>query len=330
MAGRYKPMHQKKKRRTRRKRSSFLRTALTLCFCVLAFVFSAFLWREALRVSSQEQGSVSASGEAFRPQVGDPPYCVAIDAGHGGNDPGARGVVEEKDMTAATASVLLAWLEQDPNYIPLRTRDAFDQTATPAERAAAANAQAPQLLLSIHGNSAANGSSAAGFECYPSVPGRTWHAESYYFAQKLAEGMQNAGARLRGRGGIRYIYYLENDQKQLVESTHTEVRAERSFTLLEDVNCPVVLAEQCFVTNADDVERFGSEQAANELRVFTTRPSVHILAPRRCRTRISNLSKNGEEMLYAPKKITTRIIGASGAQKSVRGEAPVFLIHNFV
>ena len=40
----------------------------------------------------------------------------------------------------------------------------------------------------------------------------------------------------------------------------TEVRAERSFTLLEDVNCPVVLAEQCFVTNADDVERFGSEQ----------------------------------------------------------------------
>lgn len=171
MAGRYKPTHQKKKRRAKRKESSFLRTALTLCFCVLAFVFSAFLWREALRVSSQEQGSVSASGEAFRPQVGDPPYRVAIDAGHGGNDPGARGVVEEKDMTAATASVLLAWLEQDPNYIPLRTRDAFDQTATPAERAAAANAQAPQLLLSIHGNSAANGSSATGFECYPSVPG---------------------------------------------------------------------------------------------------------------------------------------------------------------
>ena len=162
MAERRKPTHQKKKRRAKRKESSFLRTALTLCFCVLAFVFSAFLWREALRVSSQEQGSVSASGEAFRPQVGDPPYRVAIDAGHGGNDPGARGVVEEKDMTAATASVLLAWLEQDPNYIPLRTRDAFDQTATPAERAAAANAQAPQLLLSIHGNSAANGSSAAG------------------------------------------------------------------------------------------------------------------------------------------------------------------------
>ena len=61
--------------------------------------------------------------------------------------------------------------------------------------------------------------------------------------------MQSIGARLRGRGGVRYIYYLENDQKQLVENTYTQVRPERSFTLLEDVDCPAVLAEQCFVTN---------------------------------------------------------------------------------
>ena len=251
--------HSKCKTHRCKTRNRFLH-GLLFVFAALMLYFGLFLWRAALELNAPAESAVSVSAEDFRPVVGDPPYRVAIDAGHGGSDPGARGVGEEKDMTAATASVLLAWLEQDPNYIPLRTRDAFDQTATPAERAATANAQAPQLLLSIHGNSAANGSSAAGFECYPSVPGRTWHVESYYFAQKLAEGMQNAGARLRGRGGIRYIYYLENDQKQLVESTHTEVRAERSFTLLEDVNCPVVLAEQCFVTNADDVERFGSEQ----------------------------------------------------------------------
>ena len=250
MAGRYKPTHQKKKRRTRRKRSSFLRTTLVLCFCVVAFVFSAFLWREALRVSSQEQGSVSASGEAFRPQVGDPPYREAIDAGHGGNDPGARGVVEEKQVTAATAAALLQWLKEDSNYIPLQTRESFDETATPAQRAATASAQSPQLLLSIHGNSAANGSTAAGFECYPAVPGRTWHQESFYFAKLLAGGMQSIGARLRGRGGVRYIYYLENDQKQLVESTHSQVRADRSFSLVDDVNCRVVLAELCFVSNA--------------------------------------------------------------------------------
>ena len=121
------------------------------------------------------------------------------------------------------------------------------------------SAQSPQLLLSIHGNSAPEGSTAAGFECYPSVPGRTWHQESYYFAQQLAQGMQAAGAKLRGHGGIRYIYY-QGEVKQLVESTHTEVRDERSFTLLEDVNCPAVLAEQCFVTSEEDVAQFGSEE----------------------------------------------------------------------
>ena len=56
-----------------------------------------------------------------------------------------------------------------------------------------------------------------------------------------------------------FIYY-QGEVKQLVESTHTEVRDERSFTLLEDVNCPAVLAEQCFVTSEEDVAQFGSEE----------------------------------------------------------------------
>ena len=161
-------------------------------------------------------------------------------------------------MTTATAEALSAWLERDPNYIPLTTRKSYDSTAKPAERAAAANAQDPDLLLSIHGNSAPEGSSAAGFECYPAVPGRAYHQESYYFAKQLARAMQAAGASLRGRGGIRYIYY-QGEVKQLVESSHKEVRVERSFTILEDVNCPAVLAEQCFVTSDADVAQFGSE-----------------------------------------------------------------------
>lgn len=82
------------------------------------------------------------------------------------------------------------------------------------------------------------------------------------------QGMQAAGAKLRGHGGIRYIYY-QGEVKQLVESTHTEVRDERSFTLLEDVNCPAVLAEQCFVTSEEDVAQFGSEEGCKTVaRVY--------------------------------------------------------------
>lgn len=246
-------------RKKHRKTQHRLLHALLLCVAIVLFCFGLFFWKAALELTAPVPTDPTPTEEAFHPQVGEPPYRVTVDAGHGGSDPGAVGVIAEKDMTAATAAALLQWLEQDTNYIPAQTRETFDATATPAQRAAAAAAQNPQLLLSIHGNSAANGSTAAGFECYPVVPGRVWHEESLYFARLLADRMRDAGASLRGHGGVRYIYYLENDQKQLVESTHTETRAERSFTILEDSGCPAVLAEQCFVTSAADVERFGSE-----------------------------------------------------------------------
>ena len=219
MAGRSNPRHA----RRRKQCGPSTATVIGLLVCVVCFSAAFFLWKAALSGFGRNE----SGEEPFRPVVGDPPYRVCIDAGHGGSDPGARGVVEEKEMTAQTSEALLALLEADPNYIPLRSRESYDVTAKPSERAGAINAQSPQLLLSIHGNSAPEGSAAAGFECYPSVPGRTWHQESYYFAQQLAQGMQAAGAKLRGHGGIRYIYY-QGEVKQLVESTHTEVRDERS------------------------------------------------------------------------------------------------------
>lgn len=236
--------------------TAVLRSVLLVLGAALAGACLWTLWVSAQPVSG---GEPTASEDEFRPQVGEPPYRIAVDAGHGGGDPGAVGVVEEAEMTARTAQALWRWLEDDPNYIPVSTRDSYDTAAKPAERAAYANAQHPDLLISIHGNSAPEGSEAAGFECYPAVPGRTWHRESFYFARLLAQRMQSAGAGLRGNGGVRYIYYMESGEKKLLETTHTEVREERTFTILEDTDCPSVLAEQCFVTSAADVDRFGDE-----------------------------------------------------------------------
>ena len=242
------------KKRNRKRGSGGRKNRLILLVCLLCIGVCLWLWKETFSIGIRQ----TMEGDAFRPVVRDPPYRVAVDAGHGGADPGAQGIVNEAQMNAQTAEALVAWLDKDPNYIPLSTRNSYDTTAKPSERAAYVNALAPQLLLSIHGNSAPEGSGASGFECYPAVPGRTWHPESYYFAERLAEGMQAAGAHLRGNSGIRYIYY-EGENKQLVESSHKEIRLERSFTILEDVNCPAVLAEQCFVTSEADVAQFGDE-----------------------------------------------------------------------
>ena len=197
MAKRYsKAAHAKRHKQTSHK----IKNVIILIFCGAAIWFGCSLWHAA-RTLQTAHPAESIAGEEFRPQVGDPPYRVVIDAGHGGADPGARGVVEEKNMTAATAAELILLLQQDANFIPLQTRNSFDETATPAQRAARASEQSPQLLLSIHGNSAANGSTASGFECYPSVPGRTWHQESFLFCTAACgrdAGRRRSIARARG------------------------------------------------------------------------------------------------------------------------------------
>ena len=135
MAKRYsKAAHSKRRKQT----SHVLKNTVILLFCAVGIWFGSSLWHAALTLQTV-QPAESIAGEEFRPQVGDPPYRVVIDAGHGGADPGARGVIEEKDMTAATASELIRLLQQDSNFIPLQTRDSFDETTTPAQRAARAD-----------------------------------------------------------------------------------------------------------------------------------------------------------------------------------------------
>ena len=125
MAKRYsKAAHSKRRKQT----SHVLKNTVILLFCAVGIWFGSSLWHAALTLQTA-QPAESIAGEEFRPQVGDPPYRVVIDAGHGGADPGARGVIEEKDMTAATASELIRLLQQDSNFIPLQTRDSFDETA---------------------------------------------------------------------------------------------------------------------------------------------------------------------------------------------------------
>jgi N-acetylmuramoyl-L-alanine amidase len=260
------PKHQKEK-----KKSSILKNGLIVLVTVVCASTASFL--AGLKVAAQlfpMPSSVTAISatetaldtseepyEEFYPEIGDPPYRIAVDAGHGGSDPGATGLVGECEMTARTAQLLTELLEADENYIPLQTRADYDTTATAKERVTSANEQGADLILSIHGNSAA--SEAAGFECYPVTPGRTWHEESMYFAKLLAAGMKQAGANLRGRGGVRYIYYNENDEKKIVEISDTSVHTEVTFAILEYAECPSVLAEQCFVTSETDVDQFGDE-----------------------------------------------------------------------
>lgn len=149
---------------------------------------------------------------------------IALDAGHGGADPGAvnsnpANRINESDMTISVVDLLKKKLEADGAKVEM-TRTGND-TVGLHERVAAANATGAQILISVHHNSAG-----------PDVNGT-----ETYFTQ--ADDQQLAAAlhpRLVQTFGLK-----DRGIKQMPD-----------FVLTNRPNMPSVITEASFVTN--DVE----------------------------------------------------------------------------
>lgn len=250
--------------RRRQKRRRRLVTLGLACLTLAIVLLAVLRQTSAAQPAGTEGGAAGQSAAlptAAAPHEG-PPYTIAIDAGHGGTDIGAEGVINEIQLTEATIGYLEGWLTQDENYTSVRTH-AADTFSKNTERAAAANSAGASLLLSVHGNSDPYSSDSYGLECYPQPPGRTHHEDSLRFAHLIADKFGAAGQRLRGNAGVRYIYYAGDDEsgyeKQVVEESDSTVYSEQTFGLLEKTDCPAVLVEQCFVTSEADVAAWGTD-----------------------------------------------------------------------
>lgn len=145
---------------------------------------------------------------------------LTIDAGHGGNDPGAVGPtgVREKDITlklALKVGNLLTSRGVNVNYTRMD-----DRSVELSERAAFANAAKARYFLSIHINSAAN-AAANGTETYAFAPGGQ--------GEKLAAAVQ----------------------KNLVTAIGLTNRGVKfaNYAVLRETNMPAALTEVNFICN---------------------------------------------------------------------------------
>lgn len=97
----------------------------------------------------------------------DKKFVLVIDAGHGGHDPGAKGVVAyEKNVNLKVALAFGRYVEKncpDVKVIYTRTTDVFIPLN---ERANIANRNKADLFISIHSNSLPAGKISRGFETY--------------------------------------------------------------------------------------------------------------------------------------------------------------------
>ena len=91
------------------------------------------------------------------------PFIIAVDAGHGGKDPGAIGKrgVREKNVTLAIARELARYINSDKQFRArlIRSKDVFVDLNRRSEIARRYKAD---ILISIHADSVASGSSARG------------------------------------------------------------------------------------------------------------------------------------------------------------------------
>ncbi len=95
--------------------------------------------------------AVTSIPDGFAPGAAERPIVIAVDAGHGGDDPGASGQsgTHEKDVTLAIARALAARINREPGMRAVLTRDG-DYFVDLVERRQRAKAAHADMFVSIH------------------------------------------------------------------------------------------------------------------------------------------------------------------------------------
>ncbi|MGB3874385.1 MAG: N-acetylmuramoyl-L-alanine amidase [Shinella zoogloeoides] len=103
-------------------------------------------WQQASAPAGEQPSVILPGGKA------DGPFVIAVDAGHGGIDNGARGAntkTEEKNVTLAFAHQLAEALNKLPGTRAILTRDK-DEFLSLSQRVQLARSEGANLLISIH------------------------------------------------------------------------------------------------------------------------------------------------------------------------------------
>ena len=196
---------------------------------------------------------------------------IVIDAGHGGDEHGARGPqgTLEKDVTLSVARRLKAAIEARLGARVILTRDA-DQTVGLDERAAVANNNKADLFISLHANASVRGSAAGAEVFYLSLA--DYGAQAQRVAQGESEALPVFGG---GTRDIEVILWEMAQARHIEQSAVLATAVETSlrqrvpmspraiqqapFRVLVGANMPAVLVEMGFISNPEQERQLASE-----------------------------------------------------------------------
>jgi N-acetylmuramoyl-L-alanine amidase len=204
---------------------------------------------------------------------------VAIDAGHGGQDPGASGQhgLHEKNVTISIARKLKALMDQDPMFKPVLTRNG-DYFISVMGRSEVARKENANLLVSIHADAAPN-HSATGASVWVLSNRRANNEMANWLEQKekQSELLGGAGDLLANSQADPYLSQAVLDlqfghsqrvgydvavkvlqQLRGITQLHKRLPEHASLGVLRSPDIPSLLVETGFISNAAEERLLGS------------------------------------------------------------------------
>lgn len=191
-------------------------------------------------------------------------YTIAIDAGHGGKDPGAIGFNKyyEKNIALAVAKYLRDDLKKDFNIVMTRDSDVF---VTLGERPRIANRAKADMFISIHVNSAVK-NTLSGMEVF------YFSKKSSPYAERIAAFENSVGDKYGEKTSnivqiMGELAYKKNQEISIGFAKKTSAALAKglgmkdrgihgaNFAVLRGFNGPGVLVELGFINNKDDINK---------------------------------------------------------------------------
>lgn len=219
---------------------------LSVVAVLLLLLALVYVGREAAAYTVADSVGEGGAGGNHADRV---EFCVVLDAGHGGDDPGKIGIngAKEKEINLLIAEKVKKYLEANDVRVVM-TRESDDGLYDPGvsnkkvqdmkRRIAIIDETAPQITVSIHQNS---------------YPEEYVHGAQVFFYTGSREGQELA----------------EAIQRQLVDKVDPEnkrqVKANDSYYLLKKTGTPIVIVECGFLSNGEEAEKLCDDEYQEEI-----------------------------------------------------------------
>jgi N-acetylmuramoyl-L-alanine amidase len=210
------------------------------------------------------------------------PLVIAIDAGHGGQDPGARGPAgsREKMITLAIARELARQVNATPGLKAYLTRDT-DVFIPLTQRYQKARAAKADLFVSIHADSFTNPNANGSSVFVLSQRGASSQAARWLASQENAADLVG-GVKLQDKDDTLASVLLDLSQSATMKAsedmasqvlgglkrlgrTHKGEVERANFVVLRSPDVPSMLVETAFISNPDEERRLNDPAHQSQL-----------------------------------------------------------------